>query len=71
MLDICNVLKSCFSLCAIEIFSMELHTGQEMKIGLVPENTQMGLDPTLTGADGKKAFQSLMGEIDQALTPFH
>lgn len=53
------------------MFSMEIDTGQEMKIGLVPENMQMGLDPTLTGADGKKAFQSFLGEMDQALTPFY
>lgn len=50
---------------------MEIHTGQEMKIGLVPENMQMGLDLTLTGADGNKVFQSFLGETDQALTPFH
>lgn len=50
---------------------MEIHAGQEMKIGFVPENMQMRLDPTLTGADGKNAFQPFLGEMDQALSPFH
>lgn len=51
--DTCNLLISCSSLSAVVASSMELHRGQEMRIGLVPENMQMGLDPTLTGADGK------------------
>lgn len=51
--DICNLLISCSSLSAVVASSMELHRGQEIKIGLVPENMQMGLDPTLTGTDGK------------------
>lgn len=53
------------------MFSMEIHASQEMKIGLLPENMQMELDPALTGADGKQAFQSFLGQVDQALTPFH
>jgi len=71
VLDICNFLITCSSLCAIVMLSMEMRAGQEMKIGLVPENMQMGLDPTLNGADGKKAFPSFLGEMDQALIPFH
>lgn len=53
------------------MFQMEIHPGQEMKIGLVPENMQMGLDWTLTGGDGKKTFLSFLWEMDQALSPFH
>lgn len=53
VVDICSHLRRCSSLSAVVESSLELHIGQEMKIGLVPENMQMGLDPTLTGADGK------------------
>lgn len=53
VVDICNLLISCSSLSAVVASSVELHRGQEMRIGFVPENMQMGLDPTLTGADGK------------------